>query len=149
MRDDAEKRDSQQNLSRRRLFKLHLLNAVLCRISDISVKRVPSVYEEESDDIQISSAVTVFRDSLDLAVDSIVLVSLGTVVGFLMNTVLLRQTSLTSDTKTFLAQAQDPDSAVVSLVPVTFNAESKNRLLRGSYLASIEHKERRRTFLRF
>ena len=132
------------------MFKLHLLLiAVLCRISDISVKSVPSVYEEESDDIQISSAITVFRDSLDLAVDSIVLVSLGTVVDFLMNTMLLRQASLTCDTKTFLAQAQHPDSAVVSLVPVTFNAEAKNRLLRGSYLASIEHKERCRTFLRF
>ena len=130
-------------------MRLQVLNAFLCCILDIFVKRIPSGFPvEERDDIQISSTTFIFGDSLDLAVDSIVLVSLGTVVGFLMN-MSFRQASLTSDTKTFLTQAQDPDSAVVSLVPVTFNAESKNRLLRGSYLASIEHKERRRTFLRF
>ena len=130
-------------------MRLQVLNAFLCRILDIFVKRIPSGFPvEERDDIQISSATTIFGDSLDLAVDSIVLVSLGTVVGFLMN-MSFRQASLTSDTKTFLTQAQDPDSAVVSLVPVTFNAEAKNRLLRGSYLASIEHKERCRTFVIF
>ena len=136
----------------RHLFKLRLqvlINAFLCRILDIFVKRIPSGFPvEERDDFQISSTTTIFGDSLDLAVNSIVLVSLGTVVGYLMN-MSLRQASLTSDTKTFLTQAQDPDSAVVSLVPVTFNAESKNRLLRGSYLASIEHKGRQRTFLKF
>ena len=49
--------------------------------SGIIVKRVPSTFEEDSDDIQISSAITVFRDTLDHSVNSIVLVSVGTLVG--------------------------------------------------------------------
>ena len=44
---------------------------------------------------------------------------------------------------------QDPDSIILSLVPVRFNANSKNDFLRASYLATVEHKERCRTFLRF
>ena len=50
-------------------------------ISGIFVQRVPRTYEEDVSDIQISSAITVFRDSLDHAVNSIVLVSVGTLVG--------------------------------------------------------------------
>ena len=49
--------------------------------SGIIVKRVPRTFEEETDDIQISSAITVFRDTLDQSVNSIVLVSVGTLVG--------------------------------------------------------------------
>ena len=55
----GKNRDSQQN---RRLFKLclHVLNAFLCRILDIFVKRIPSGFPVgERDDIQISSATTV------------------------------------------------------------------------------------------
>ena len=47
--------------------------------SGVIVKKVREA-SEEADDIQISSAATVFRDALHRNVDSIVLVSMGNLV---------------------------------------------------------------------
>ena len=51
------------------------------------------------------------------------------------------------DKLTFFTQDPEPDSIVVSLVPVRANAKSDNGLLRGSYLATVEHKGNFRAYL--
>ena len=76
------------------LWKSHRMNWPFF-ISGIFVKRVPSTFEDDGEDFQISSAVTVFRDSLDYDVGSIVLVSVGNLVRFCwkMRKMLFRQVS--------------------------------------------------------